>query len=189
MHKGMKILGKVLSAAVLLLLFLPLLLSLLLDIPAVQNFVVQKAVALVSEKLGTKVAIDRVDIGLFSRVRVKGFYVEDFQHDTLLYVGQAEAFVTGFGLFSDGIVLSRAELGGAKLCLHETPDGEMNIKQVVERLSNPDRKKKGEFKLTIHDATIDGMEFCLENSSTATPNTASTSRICTSTTWSPGCVT
>ena len=162
MHKGMKILGKVLSAAVLLLLFLPLLLSLLLDIPAVQNFVVQKAVTLVSEKLGTKVAIDRVDIGLFSRVRVKGFYVEDFQHDTLLYVGQAEAFVTGFGLFSDGIVLSRAELGGAKLCLHETPGGEMNIKQVVERLSNPDRKKKGEFKLTIHDATIDGMEFCLE---------------------------
>ena len=162
MHKGMKILGKVLSAAVLLLLFLPLLLSLLLDIPAVQNFVVRKAVTLVSEKLGTKVAIDRVDIGLFSRVRVQGFYVEDFQHDTLLYAGRAEAFVTGFGLFSEGIVLSRARIEGAKLCLHETPDGEMNIKQVVERLSNPDRKKKGEFKLTIHDAAIEGMEFCLE---------------------------
>ena len=44
MRKGIKILGKVLSAAVLLLIILPLALSLLLDIPAVQNYVMQKAV-------------------------------------------------------------------------------------------------------------------------------------------------
>ena len=68
MRKGIKILGKVLSAAVLLLIILPLALSLLLDIPAVQNYVVQKAVRMASKKLETTVSIDRVDIGLFSRV-------------------------------------------------------------------------------------------------------------------------
>ena len=41
MRYGIKILGYVLSAAVLLLIILPLALSLLLDIPAVQNYVVQ----------------------------------------------------------------------------------------------------------------------------------------------------
>ena len=42
MRKGIKILGKVFSVAVLLLIILPMVLSLLLDIPAVQNYVVQK---------------------------------------------------------------------------------------------------------------------------------------------------
>ena len=75
MRKGIKILGKVFSVAVLLLIILPMVLSLLLDIPAVQNYVVQKAVRMVSRKLETTVSIDRVDIGLFSKVKVKGFYV------------------------------------------------------------------------------------------------------------------
>ena len=106
MRKGIKILGKVLSAAVLLLIILPLALSLLLDIPAVQNYVVQKAVRMASKKLETTVSIDRVDIGLFSRVKIKGFYVEDYQRDTLLYVGRLDAFVTGLGIFGGGLSLN-----------------------------------------------------------------------------------
>jgi len=56
MRKGIKILGKVFSVAVLLLIILPMVLSLLLDIPAVQNYVVQKAVRMVSRKLETTVS-------------------------------------------------------------------------------------------------------------------------------------
>ena len=77
MRKGIKILGKVFSAAVLLLIIVPVALSLLLDIPAVQNYAVHRAARFVSRKLETTVSIDRVDIGIFSKVRVKGFYVED----------------------------------------------------------------------------------------------------------------
>ena len=73
------------------------------DIPAVQNYVVQKAVRMASKKLETTVSIDRVDIGLFSRVKIKGFYVEDYQRDTLLYVGRLDAFVTGLGIFGGGL--------------------------------------------------------------------------------------
>ena len=42
MRKGIKILGKVFSAAVLLLIIVPVALSLLLDIPAVQNYAVHR---------------------------------------------------------------------------------------------------------------------------------------------------
>lgn len=169
MRKVIKILGKVVSAAILLLIVLPILLSLLLDIPAVQNFVVHKAAALVSRKLETRVSIARVDIGLFNKLRAEGLYVEDYQRDTLLYVGRLEAFVTGFGIFSDGIVLGRAELGQAKLYLRETPSGDMNIKQIVDRLSSKNKKKKGDFKLTITSAVIDGMDFCLERRNRKNP--------------------
>ncbi len=123
MRKGIKILGKVFSAAVLLLIIVPVALSLLLDIPAVQNYAVHRAACFVSRKLETTVSIDRVDIGIFSKVRVKGFYVEDYQRDTLLYVGKLDAFITSFGIFGGGLELSRGEIADARLYLRQTPAG------------------------------------------------------------------
>ena len=162
MHKGIKILGMVFSAAVLLLIILPLGLSLLLDIRSVQNVVVDWLTKAVSQRLETTVSIDRVDIGLFSKIRVDGFYVEDYQRDTLLYVGHLDAYVTRFGLLGGGLEFSRGEIADARLYLRQTPSGEMNIKQIVDRLSNPDREKKGNFRLSLRKASIDGMDLCLE---------------------------
>ena len=162
MHKGIKILGKVFSAIVLAVVVLPLALSLLLGLPAVQNFAVRKAAQVVSARLGTTVAIRRVDAGLFGRARIEGFYVEDYQHDTLLYVDRLDAYITGLGIFGGGLSLSRGEIVGARLFLRETPEGEMNIKQVVGRISDPDRPRKGNFGLVLHKAVISGMELCIE---------------------------
>lgn len=162
MRKGIKILRKVFTAAVLLLVVLPLTLSLLLHIPAVQNFVVRQAVRMVSDKLETTVAIGRVDVGFLGKVRVSGLYVEDYQQDTLLYVGKLDAFVTSLGLFGGGVGLSRGEIADAKLYLRETPEGVMNIKQIVDRLSDPDKPKKGNFRLSMAKASIENMDLCLE---------------------------
>ena len=162
MRKGIKILGMVFSATVLLLIILPLGVSLLLDIRRVQNFVVDWLAEAVSEHLQTTVSIDRVDIGLFSKIRVDGFYVEDYQRDTLLYVGHLDAYVTRFGLLGGGLEFSRGTIADARLYLRQTPSGEMNIKQIVERISNPDRPKKGNFRLSLKKASIEGMDLCLE---------------------------
>ncbi len=162
MRKGTKILIKVVSVTVLSLIALPLLVSLLLSVPSVQNFVVRRAARAVSSRLGTTVAIDRVEISLLGKVRVEGFYVEDFQRDTLLYVGRLDAYVTGLGLFGGGIGLTGGEIDNVRLCLHETPEGEMNIKQVAARLSDPDRPKKGNFLLSVSRASIRNMVLCIE---------------------------
>ncbi len=158
MRKVIKISGKVLSALLLLLLLVPVALSVLLDFPAVQNLVVHRLTAYVSERLGTTVHIGRVEIGRFSTVRASDFYVEDFQRDTLLYAARLEAHVAGVGLFGGGVVLNHARVEGAKLCLNETPEGVMNIKQLVNRISDPERERKGNFRLRIRAAFIDGME-------------------------------
>lgn len=163
MRKGIKILGKVVSTIAMLLIILPLLLSLVLHIPAVQNFAVQKAVRIVSDKMETRVAIGRIDIGIFGKAHVEGFYVEDYQQDTLLYVGRLDAYVTGF---TDGIRIYRAAMSDVLLNLRDTPDGVMNIKQVVERLTRKDREKKGNFRLSIGTAAIDGMSLRLHRNRT-----------------------
>lgn len=163
MRRIVNILAKMVSAIVLALIFLPLLVALLFEIPAAQNFVAREATEIISRKLGTRISIDRVDIGLFYRVSLDGFYVEDFQRDTLLYAGRLDARIKSLGLFGGGLVFSRAELSDARFCLRETPDGEMNIKQVVDKLSKKDKARaEGKFRLEIERLETEGLDFCME---------------------------
>ena len=38
----------------------------------------------------------------------------------------------------------------------------MNIKQIVDRISDPDKPKKGNFRLSLKKASIENMDLCLE---------------------------
>ena len=132
----------------------------LLDIPAVQNFIVHKAANWASEKIETRVSIDRVNIGLLNKLHVHGFYVEDYQRDTLLYVNDLRAYVTGFGIFGGGLSFGYGDADGVKLFLKETPDSVMNIKQVVDRISK--KKGKGNFRLNITEVDVADVELRIE---------------------------
>ena len=142
MRKVIKILGKLLSAAILLLIMLPIALSLLLDIPAVQNFAAHKAAEFATEKLDTRVGIDRLNISLPNKINVYGFYVEDYQRDTLLYVGHLKAKLSGVG---NGITFSSAFAEDAKLYIVESPDSVMNIKEVVDRFIKKKENSKAKY--------------------------------------------
>ncbi|MBO5813669.1 MAG: hypothetical protein J6R13_04060, partial [Alistipes sp.] len=146
--------GKLLSATLLLLIIFPIALSLTLDIPAVQNFVAHKAAEFASEKLETKVGIDKLNITLPNKVNVYGFYVEDYQRDTLLYVDHLKANITGV---NGGISFGSARAERAKLYLVESSDGVINIKEVVDRFSK--KKKNENFRLTIDDAVVDSINL------------------------------
>ena len=154
MRKGIKILGYVLSSVVLVTIIIPLTLSLLINIRSVQNWLVDRLAEMASRKLGTVVRVDHVDLGLFNRLQVDGFYVEDLQGDTLLYVGHAE---TGIASFRP-LALGKATVDSCVLRLAQTPEGEMNIKQVVDRMRG---KGEGNFRLFINHAEVTDFSFIL----------------------------
>ena len=158
MRKVIKILAKVLSAIILLLIFLPIFVTLLLNIDSVQNFVVDQASKFMSDYLETHVSIRRIDMDLFTRVRVEGFYVEDYEQDTLLYVDKASAYISSLNIKRDGLVLNNAKASDAKFYVREMANGELNIRPIVAKLQNP--KKKSKFRLYIDDLTVDGLDFC-----------------------------
>jgi hypothetical protein len=85
----------------LLLLLLLLLISLwfLIQLPAVQQFLVQKVSAYLSRELHTTVRLDRVEIDFFDRVELAGLYIEDLDHDTLLSARYCRADIELFSLF------------------------------------------------------------------------------------------
>ncbi len=141
----------------------PLAVSLLVSIPAVQNAVVQRLMTYFSEKLGTKVSIDRVDIKLINHIEVEGFYVEDFGGDTLMYVPRLEAPIVELGLAGEPLTFGKVHLTGAQLWLRKAhTDDEMNISRVVDsiragRPSNPDSR----FRMRIMGIEADSLTFGL----------------------------
>ena len=160
MRKGIKILGKVVSTIVLLLIFLPIVVTLVLNVESVQNAVVRRTLHYASDLLGTDVYVDGIDFDLFSKVRVRGLYVEDYNQDTLLYVAHATTSIDGFNIAKDGLRLSNTKMYGAKLYLRELPSGEMNIRPILEQLQN--RDKESNFRLYVDDVDAENLAFCLE---------------------------
>ena len=63
MRKVTKILLKLLSVTLLFLIFCPIVLTLTVALPSVQNFVVDRATDYISKKLDTRVEIDRIRLG------------------------------------------------------------------------------------------------------------------------------
>lgn len=162
MHKVIKILGKSVLILILFVLFSPFVLSLLLAIPGVQNYVADQAARFASRHLQTTVDIGYIDIGAGGRILLDDFYVEDYQQDTLLYAKRLDLFFPNYGIDGQGLNFARTVLSGAKLYLRETEEGEMNIRQVVKRMSNPNREKKGNLHLVMNNLQIEDMTLWIE---------------------------
>lgn len=154
--------GKILLGVFLVMLLVPTLCSLLLAIPWVQNGVVDMAARFASKKLQTTVSIGHIDVGYAGQIHIDDLYVEDYAADTLFYVGHIRAFIPRLGLTKEGLTFSHAHINRAKLYLREMPNGEMNIKQVVNRMVDPNAPRKGKFRLEMRDASIKDMDFVIE---------------------------
>ena len=157
MRKVTKILLRVLSAIILLLIIFPLLAALLLSMPVVQNFAIDKAANWASEKLGTTVSVGYITVGMLNRVAVRDFYVADLDGDTLLYVKRVDAYFGSLAsLAKNRLVINYGNIQGGKIVVRETDRGTMAIKEVTDKLVK-DPTKKSDFKLDIH--SVDGSDI------------------------------
>ena len=161
MRKVTKIFTKIVSTAILLLILLPVAATMLLSIPSLQNRAVRMATDFASEKLGTKVGIEHITIGMLNHVKVRGFYVEDFDGDTLLYAKSVMAKLGPLASLPEQFVIRSAKAEKVALNLRDTERGEINIKEVTDRLVNPNKKKKSKFNLSIETIDVDSVDFHL----------------------------
>ena len=160
MHKVIKILAKVVSAIILLLIFLPITATLVLNIDSVQNYIIKRASDFASEYLESRVSIGRIDVDLLSKVHVYDFYVEDPEQDTLLYVNEAEAHIASLNIKEEGLRLKNVEVKRAEFNLREMASGELNIRPIVRKLTN--NNDRGNFRLYISDADVTEGRFRYE---------------------------
>ena len=90
----------------------------LIQIPAVQNKIVDAATSFVSKKTNTKVEIKHISIDFPKAVVIEGLFLEDTAKDTLIYAGSAKINIAFYGLFSSEIAISSVSLEDATIKLY-----------------------------------------------------------------------
>lgn len=111
---------KVILWVVLILVFISVIIAGLVQIPSVQNKIVDAATSFVSKKTNTKVEIKNISIDFPKAVLIEGLFLEDTKKDTLIYVGSAKINIALYGLFSREIAISSVSLEDAVINLHST---------------------------------------------------------------------
>jgi hypothetical protein len=94
--------------------FLILLLYILIQVPAVQNFAKNKVVSYVQGKIKTKVEIGKLSLDFPKRLVLENIYFEDQKKDTLLYGGKIRVDISLFKLLSNEVDLQYLELNTIK---------------------------------------------------------------------------
>src|SRR5882757_81740 len=79
----------------------------LIRLPSVQNLIVQKAVAYLSERIGTTVKIEKIYLAFPKEVVVTGIFLEDQAADTLLSVKELSIDTDLWGLVHNKVSLNR----------------------------------------------------------------------------------
>ncbi len=141
---------------------LPLALSLLASVPAIQNAVVQKLTAHVSEKLGTKVSIEHIDVKSINHIVVDGFLVEDFNRDTLLWVPRVSVPVIEWGLGRQPLTFGHVKVEGAEMWIKRDSLGVLNIKEIVYAIrGGREPSLDSKFRMLIMGIEGEGITFGL----------------------------
>jgi hypothetical protein len=144
-------------------LVVPLVVSLVVSVPTVQRAVVGRLTDRVSQRLGVRVSVDRVRLGFVNRIEAEGFYVGDFEGDTLLYVRRLSAPIENLGLGrADLLNFGRVKVSGGRLYVRRLrPEDPMNISRLVDSISpgtgSPDKR----FRMRIGAIEADSLTFGL----------------------------
>ncbi len=133
---------------------LTLLLSFLVRISKVQDYIVKKITAYVSSQTKAKVSIGSFDWNMFDDLRIKNFYLGDKNGDTLLYVDEFFVDFKMWSLLNKEVRLNEFILKDSKIFLSKNEQGEFNFAHLLSKNESKTKSKKfdwvaevGDFKL------------------------------------------
>jgi hypothetical protein len=137
LRKGLKILLWFIGSIILLF----LLIALSLNIPAVQNFVKDRAISYLKNKTKTEVRLESIKIALPKDVVLNKFYIEDRKGDTLLYAEKLQVNISLFKLLKNTIEINNIELKNIRANVKRiNPDTTFNFSFLVDAFMTEQEK-------------------------------------------------
>ena len=138
MKKFFKIIGWTTAT----ILFLILAVVLLINVPSVQNYIIDKITFSVSSKTNSTITIGRVGISFPKSLFLKNVYLDDLNKDTLLYAGEIKADVDMIALFKGDIVINKISLDEIKATIHRSSNDSLyNFSFLLNAFSSNDSSK------------------------------------------------
>lgn len=162
-----KVLRKTLRGIALTFTFLIVLLIVLIlivQLPPVQQWLVQKTTSFLSEKTGSNTTVEQLVIQFPKTIVVEGLYVEDIPGDTLLYAGKISVNAALWGLLRKKIRINHIALENCVISVNRSErDSAFNFSHIVDAFSakTPDTTRKEavaqDWDLTIRKISLDNI--------------------------------
>lgn len=163
MNKYIRKTLKVILWVIASLIILVVLLAISLNIPAVQNFVKDKAISYLKNKTKTEVSLESIKIALPKDVVLNKFYIEDKKGDTLLYAKKLSVDISLLRLLSNRVEINNISLEKIRANVTRiAPDTTFNFSFLVDAFmseqAKPDEQVKKDTTSTMK-FSIDKVNF------------------------------
>lgn len=126
-----------------------------------QTWLAHLATAYLSKQLKTTVHIDKVRIKFIKSVELKGFYVENLHHDTLLFAESLTIDINNFNIPKHIIDITKLRLANAKFFLTRYHGEDFdNIQFISDYFSSTDTVKPGApWKIVLDKVQLANLNF------------------------------
>jgi hypothetical protein len=121
--------------------FLVLLVVILIQVPAVQNFAKDKAVTFLQTKIHTKVEIGHISLGLPKLLVLEDVYFEDQKKDTLIAGDKLKVDITLLKLLKNKVEINEINLEGITANISRGPDSLFNFDYIIKAFAGEQKKE------------------------------------------------
>lgn len=121
--------------------FLVLLVVILIQVPAVQNFAKDKAVTFLQNKIHTKVQIGHISLGLPKLLVLEDIYFEDQKKDTLIAGDKLKVDITLLKLLKNKVEINEINLEGITANISRGPDSLFNFDYIIKAFAGEQKKE------------------------------------------------
>lgn len=157
--------GRRLAWLVVFVLLFPVLITAVLHIPVVQQWVSGKVTNYLSEKIEAKVSLSRIDLSIFEGLTLSDFAIQEMDGDTLLAVDQLEVNLSKnlFSLIGKKLDINSVTLVNPRISVEVDPlDGKINLLKLLEKLSSPSNTgSKDPIVINLKEFYIKKLNFSL----------------------------
>lgn len=120
-----------------------MLIALSLNIPAVQNFVKDKAITYLKNKTKTEISLESIKIGLPKDVILNKFYIEDKKGDTLLYAQRLAVDISLLKLLNNKVEVNNITLQKIRANVTRiNPDTSFNFSFLIDAFMSEQSKSE-----------------------------------------------
>ncbi|MET3979144.1 hypothetical protein ABIB62_001731 [Mucilaginibacter sp. UYP25] len=121
--------------------FLILLVVILIQVPAVQNFAKDKAVTFLQNKIHTKVEIGHISLGLPKMLVLEDVYFEDQKKDTLIAGDKLKVDISMLKLLKSKVEINEINLEGITANISRGPDSLFNFDYIIKAFVGEQKKE------------------------------------------------
>lgn len=137
----------------------------LIQLPSVQNYLTQKSINYLEDKVQTEVKLEKIYIGFPKSIVLEGLYVEDQQQDTLLDLKYLSVDMEMWALWNNNVEINSLTVDGLNGNIYTLPDSQFNYQFIIdafagnEETSNSKPKTQNSSAFTIEDVQLNDINL------------------------------